>query len=294
MDENINLNSETTETVDSWDSIDLSDISFNNPADPDDKDVEYGSEEPEQQEKSDQTETAEPEVKDEKPETDKTEPETKPEADQSFKLKYLGEEKEVTREEALTLAQKGMDYDRIKGKYEEMKALRDKYSEATDLIEELAKKQNMTLEQFVDEIQIGMLTQKGVDRDLAAERVADMREKRRLLKENEALKAVADSKSRVDKAAQEAAEKRQKDIQEFVDTRPDVKATDIPQEVWDTVKQGKSLLTAYTIWENKKLKIELEAAKKNAENKAKTAGSRATLGNQTKRDEIEALWYTDD
>ena len=48
----------------------------------------------------------------------KTEP-----AEQKYKLKHLGEEKEVTLEEMTSLSQKGMDYDRIRGKYDELNNL---------------------------------------------------------------------------------------------------------------------------------------------------------------------------
>ena len=43
------------------------------------------------------------------------------EAEEAFTLKYMGEERTVGREEALALAQKGMDYDRIRGRYERLK-----------------------------------------------------------------------------------------------------------------------------------------------------------------------------
>jgi len=39
-----------------------------------------------------------------------------------YKLKYLGKEIEVDREKAIELAQKGMDYDRIRGRYERLKS----------------------------------------------------------------------------------------------------------------------------------------------------------------------------
>lgn len=53
-----------------------------------------------------------------------TDTEVKTEAvEQMHKLKYLGEEKEVTHEEMTVLAQKGMDYDRIRSKYDELQGL---------------------------------------------------------------------------------------------------------------------------------------------------------------------------
>jgi hypothetical protein len=39
-------------------------------------------------------------------------------SDQSFTLKHLGEVRTVGRDEVITLAQKGLDYDRIRGKYD--------------------------------------------------------------------------------------------------------------------------------------------------------------------------------
>ena len=39
---------------------------------------------------------------------------TKPDADHSYKLKYMGQEREYSREEFERLASKGQDYDRIR------------------------------------------------------------------------------------------------------------------------------------------------------------------------------------
>ncbi len=47
-------------------------------------------------------------------------PPAKPEADQSFTLKHLDDVKTVGRDDVIMLAQKGLDYDRIRGKYEEL------------------------------------------------------------------------------------------------------------------------------------------------------------------------------
>ncbi len=51
---------------------------------------------------------------------EKAAPESK--ADQSFKLKVLGQEIEASRDEVIALAQKGKDYDRIRGKLSELTA----------------------------------------------------------------------------------------------------------------------------------------------------------------------------
>lgn len=51
--------------------------------------------------------------------TDTTEPEAKPETPQTLTLTYDGKEQSVTMEEAVTLAQKGMNYDRMVKRYED-------------------------------------------------------------------------------------------------------------------------------------------------------------------------------
>ena len=65
--------------------------------------------------------------------TDDAEPAMNPRAekgagDESFTLRHLGETKSVGRDEVIALAQKGMDYDRIRGKLgdasRELEALR--------------------------------------------------------------------------------------------------------------------------------------------------------------------------
>jgi len=53
--------------------------------------------------------------------------------EQKFTLKILGEEKEVTRDELIVLAQKGMDYDRIRASRDEMQPVFEsvkKYAES--------------------------------------------------------------------------------------------------------------------------------------------------------------------
>ena len=42
-----------------------------------------------------------------------------------FELHYMGEKKTVGRDEAIALAQKGMDYDRIRTRYERLKTMSD-------------------------------------------------------------------------------------------------------------------------------------------------------------------------
>jgi len=63
-----------------------------------------------------------------------------------------------------------------------------------------------------------------------------------------------EEQQQIQKIRQQEEAKRQM-FMEFIQTYPDVKADQIPQEVWQMVLQkGYPLTAAYAIWENKQLK----------------------------------------
>ena len=82
------------------------------------------------------TETAETETK--------AESETK--IEDFLKIKYNGAEKSLTREEAIELAQKGMNYDKVLGERDNL----------TGIIDQYAKASNMTREQFIDFLKMNL------------------------------------------------------------------------------------------------------------------------------------------
>jgi hypothetical protein len=150
-------------------------------------------------------------------------------SDQSFTLKHLDEIRTVGRGEVITLAQKGLDYDRIRGKYDEAAAA-------------LSKRDGLTIQAAAPE--------------------------------------------------QAAAAKRQTEIREFLaEYGTDIDPKAIPQEVWQSVAGGKTLLAAYQAWELHRLRLESRAAQKNTENMTRSAGSRFSLGNMKPSDAITDDWY---
>lgn len=88
------------------------------------------------------------------------------------------------------------------------------------------------------------------------------------------------------RAAAESAKEQgrvEREVQEFVQAFPGV--TEVPQEVWDGVRDGKSLTGAYRDWQGKRLREEnrqlreaLEAKEKNAANREKSVGSQRSEG----------------
>ena len=84
---------------------------------------------------------------------------------------------------------------------------------------------------------------------------------------------------------------RQQSFLRFSKEFPDVKAEEIPAEVWKDFAEGKGdLADLYARQENKRLKAELAAMKQNEENRKKSTGSRATAGS-AKKSAFDDAWY---
>lgn len=211
--------------------------------------------------------------------------------DQRFQLKHLDTVTSVDRDEVVTLAQKGLDYDRIRGKLEtlrgvqeELEALRlehTKTDKIASFVSELAKEQGLDTEAFIDHTKAGILAEKeGIDQKTALERV-------RLDKERAALES-----QRAPEGPQAAKAAREQAIKAFVAENTDpktgemlVSVAEIPTSVWQDFDKSGDLIGAYARYENKQLKqraAELEqklaAKKKNEENKQKSTNSRQSAG----------------
>lgn len=210
-----------------------------------------------------------------------TKPEEKAEADHSFKLKYMGEEKEFSREETIALAQKGMDYDRIKGKLDES-------AEINEFVKNLAKDMNLTVADFMMQALAGNLAKKeNISLDEAKRKIElDRREKALAAKEAEAeakQKETNEQNARVEKARAEVAE--------FAKLYPDVDVRNIPKEVYQNAANKQiSLTAAYALHEAAQAKAALEAEKQNAKNKERSVGSSSSSGKHTPADDFDDIW----
>ena len=277
MEDNLVMN-------DSWDDIDLSDLT-------DEGDV------------SEETEAAEEPVVEENEGTEETEAdqptETEVRNEDTFSLKYMGEEKSFTREEVVPLAQKGMDYDRVKGQleearnslkeYEQIKGDLAKRNEQLYWLEELAKEQNQTLDDLIEVTQAQVMSRKtGQNIEVCKGIVKNQRLERELKARESKLNATTDQN-----------EKIKSDIDAFMKAYPELAADpkNLPQEVWDAVKAGEPLLNAYRAYEIKELRAQLEKQKAEAEkklqkeiNKSRSTGSMSTKGKKTEDDFFDALW----
>lgn len=251
------------------------------------------SDEPEQEpvaqqeeaEATEETEPAEAEQAEAKPEeAENSEPEQKPEADnQRFKLKVNGEEIEVNRDEVITLAQKGKDYDRVKTERDNLKedsATLAKLKGYETFLKELAEggEEAMTIEQLMENTRARMLMSKDES-----------------LTEEEALKKVREANKTAEKKEPEKAEatpeeRRQAMFANFLAAYPNVKAEEIPQEVWEDAGRTFDLNGAYQRWENRQLRKEIETLRQNQKNKERSTGSRRSVGAVAVKDDFDVGW----
>lgn len=219
------------------------------------------------------------ETNDAEAEQSQAEEQTVEDADQYLELKHFDEIRKVTKAEAKELAQKGMDYDRIRGKLSDAEAnlaklqkyegflneMKGDFESIDDLINDsrarvLADKENISYEEAVNRIQTNIQKQQ-IEQKLSPEAIRETM--------------------------------RRESLQTFLQTYPDVKPKDIPQEVWDDMNKTNNLVASYAKYEAKKLAEENKILAQNAKNKARSTGSMKSSG-KTYTDEYDRMWYEDD
>ena len=217
-------------------------------------------------------------------------------ADDLFTIKVNKEERTVTREEMITLAQKGADYDRVKAAAEQAKtdntALKEqnaKMQEAFDLLTDLANESKITVPELLRVFRVNRFKGQGLSEEAAKERVA---------------REDAEKELQTFKAQQEAAQnlsdndRAKRDVEEFRKMYPDVQLTEeLVASLIDDVRGGMTMTQAYQRREAAKkdeeiraLKAELEAEKKNRENRASSPGSQKDSGAKRVKTQFDAFF----
>ena len=186
------------------------------------------------------------------------------------KVKYDHGEVQISSiDDVVTNYQKGLNYDRVQDKvksYEESKTMQyinEKAKElgfkTTDDYIESVKQFEIKQKEEKKQADIEEMLDRGIPDDIAKE-IIETRELREHLKKQE-------EEINKYKEEQKSAEQKQQEQIEFLKAYPDIKAEDIPVEVFESTKDGKSLLTAYIEHENKQLKTLLEQRDKQTSNK---------------------------
>lgn len=225
------------------------------------------------------------------------EQEEKPaEADQPelFTLKNRDETRQVTREELVSMAQKGLDYDTVRQERDQLRQYREEADPALLMVRGYAERSGMTVEQYLDLCRRQELLSQGVNEQTADAQIRLEKQQTILEAQTRAAQEARQRQEAEAQKAQEAQAARRKDMEDFMAAHPGVKGADIPNEVWAQVAAGKSMTTAYTEYENKQLKAELAAERQNKANAQRSPGSLTNPQGEDTRSELDKIWYSDD
>lgn len=221
--------------------------------------------------------------------TDSSSSETK---EQPFlTIQYNKESKGLTQEEATTLAQKGMNYDKVYQELQDLKA--GELDPALKEIDFWAKRSNMTRQEYISFLRGNRLTQMVENEmenirnqypELSDEAAKEMAELRCKGKEEENARLEAEQ-------AQAEREAELAPWHAFIEKYGITDASKIPAEVMEDINKGASPIEAMQRHEISELtkqlnaaKAEAEAAKKNNENKAAAMPSAATQAQAEEKD----------
>lgn len=217
------------------------------------------------------------------------------ETPEGFDLTVDGQSLHVDRAEVIRLAQDGAGAERqLSALNQEITALggMETVRDVMGMMLELARDSGQTVEQFSDSTRAAMIARRDkINMDLAMERA-----------KAERLQRAADTRSQQEAQRKAQEQARNQDFMAFMKAYPEIKAQDIPREVWDAVRSGESLVTAYSRYEAKGLRAEVDklraqaeaqakAAKQNNENRQKAAPGAQSAGSAAaSRDAFDEGW----
>ena len=200
--------------------------------------------------------------------------------EKTWTLRHMDETKNVGEAEMVTLAQKGMDYDRIRAKYDESKP-------AMEILSIFAKQKGVSVADYVSFLRTEAKKADGLS-EAEARRSIELEDREAAVTAREAEQAAErQAAEQANAGANAAAQRRKADIDEFAREYPDVARNPdaIPKEVWDAVAAGSSLTVAYAKYTAKQAREEAErtrsaaqAAQQNVKNAARSTGSMQSAG----------------
>ena len=241
----------------------------------------------------------------EEPEEPAGQPEAEPTKEQKeeelFDLKFNKEIRKVNRQEVTELAHKGLNHDRILEQRDhlqqenaELLKFKQDNEAIIGLLDAAAQKSGTDRNTFLQSVRENAYVSQGLSRDAAHERVLREDAEQRLSRTEK-----ADAEKQQAQQGQELA--RQQDIERFLKLYKDVDPNTIPKEVWDDVRNGETLVSAYGRYENRqlaesnrKLQESINALKQNEKNKQKSIGSAKTEGKETAKDPFLEYLFSDD
>lgn len=218
----------------------------------------------------------------------------------TWTLNHQGQPVTIGEADVPALAQKGLEYDRIRAEYDEARPV-------IELFQGFAKQAGIPLTDYVARLRTQAKRAQGME-EAEARRVVEMEDREARLAAQEAEdRRRQEAAQRAQAFHRQRQERVQADIQEFIAVFPDA-ARDfqsIPKEVWDAVNGGMSLVAAYARHAGaqaaEKAKAQAEEAarqeavrQQNAANAARSAGSMKSAGqNHGPKDPFLEGWDED-
>lgn len=238
------------------------------------EDVGYASEEGESGSEAEAEQNSE--AGEEKGENHAEGPEKKEEGS-AIRIKYNGEEKDLSLEEARTLAQKGMNYDHVVGE-------RDRNRNAFEFLSKRAKAEGITVEQLMEREE-----QRAANQRLEA-KMEEIRER-----DDDASDETIKSLARLELEAEEARREREKAKEEENEKNTEIEgwkrlfkehpelieadgSSKVSKGVFDLVKQGYSPTEAYFIERTRELEEQNKMLTAAETAKKKSVGSLSGVG----------------
>lgn len=294
MEENTNLTEQTTDQsdafLDGWNDTAESEQTADQPEKPTE---EAPKEAAEKNPESDKETNADGEKKDEaadKPAEAKQDETADGEKDKApeesfWNIKHMGEEKTLKASDVTPeLLQKGLDYDRVREKYDEAKPV-------VEFFTEFAKKAGMSVTDYIKYVRAEAKKASGMSED-EAKRAIELEDREAVISAKEAEQKQKESEENSVK------EKVKADLDEFKNAFPEIfeqartNPDAIPKSVWDEVKSGKlSLTAAYSRYAVAKAQESVKAANDKAEaigqnqkNAERSSGSMKSAGSARAKD----------
>ena len=282
MDENMNQipeqEPETTDAfLDDWDGgAEMMADQPEETAEPTETGEETPVEDPSESAETPDEDTEPPADAEQAAQAQQTEAETVDARPQTWELRHMGEVRQANEAEMVALAQKGMDYDRIRSQYDEFKPV-------MEMVNRFANQQGLNTKDYISMLRAQAKQAEGLSEADARRSVE--------LEDREAIVAAAEAERQAQRAEAEAANRRQADIQEFQQTFPEAAKdpNSIPPQVWADVRNGSSLVAAYARYAVQQARQDAADAKRetasvqqNQRNAERSTGSMRSAGDNSK------------
>lgn len=207
-------------------------------------------------------------------------------------MKYNGESVKIENfDDLVSTYQKGLNYDKVKAKADADKENDDVLSYITEKAQSMGisakeyiqKVKNYEAEQTKAQIEedVQNMVNNGVPEEVAR-RVANVEARMKDLDRREA-------ELTKEKEEAQAQKNKDKEYEDFLKEYPDVKADEIPAEVFENAKTM-GLKSAYAQYENKLLKQQIKQMEQNKNNASSSVVSATSNGSNTEQESKDAFF----